>query len=88
MNIIRANQVERMKQSLSKIIDHRNTLLCKVNKLDFKIGEMFADITKHGQNNPNPKFLYIDTYTETPILNKTLISLNFSESNNKKSCLK
>ena len=88
MNIVRANQIERMKQSLNKLIDHRNMLLNKVNKLDFKIGEMFADVSKIGQNNPNPKYIYIDTYKVVPILDKKLISLTFSESDNKKSCLK
>lgn len=88
MNIIRANQIERMKKTLEIIIDNRNMLLTKVNKMDLKIGEMYADITKIGQNNPNPKYLYIDTYIDTPIFDKNLISLNYLEIENKKSCLK
>jgi hypothetical protein len=85
MNILRANQIERMKILLNEIVGQRNKLLVKVDKLDLKIGEIYADITKTNQNNLNSKFLFKssrkDVHKEMP----NIISLNYI-SNNKKSC--
>jgi len=87
MNIRRANQVERMKILLEDIIGRRNMLLVKVDKLDLKIGEIYADITKINQNNLNPKFLFRNGSKDTNKIHTNIISLNYI-SNNKKSCLK
>jgi ACT domain-containing protein len=85
MNILRANQIERMKILLNEIVGKRNMLLVKIDKMDLKIGEIYADITKINQNNLNPNFLFKSSRKDVHKKMPNIISFKYI-SNNNKSC--
>lgn len=85
MNIHRANQIEHMKTLLKKIVGQRNTLLSKIDKMDLKIGKIYADITKVNQKNLNPNFLFKTSQKDIHQKMPNIISLEYL-SKNEKSC--